>query len=629
MVYSAGSVRLAPGSTAVTGTGVAWTVANNVIASYSIRVQATHGGGTPFVWWAQITTVNGATGITASRPAPTDVDNADFSYKITGPRYLSLEFTPPGGSTARALQNLKGCESETAAFVLAAHDIPVVNTSIFSGVHYSYKDNLGAQSAFGPNFYGSGLAARAFYFRSGLDFAKQTADLMDEQWVKDPEICSGWCGGDPLLQGGGVVGAFADLITNPSTALSWNDVRQFAVEGSIGASGCNDFDTRDSGYLSTWVALAANYDPDSAHRSVWNTNLAAIYGRDGRCKQTDGSWSNGFLYNSSSPALNVVNGSATVTGTNLPPSICFGVASGTVTVFNGLPLMIGSGLVNSNTITINGTRDGASYVGTFQFTQVAGVIGTLSALWPGDTGTFSYVIENNDFLSTIGTSTDDPQLTRNWACTWNNSSQITLNRAWDGPTESNAHIYSYVLAGFGQQPFMLGIKTTQLKLGSQNSDATLSSGFSSLAQLAATWIHDTGYDPVTQGLFYGRVFQACEPFTTPTPPGTAFGTRTPGCNNSLDPSSERSRSCIRRRGKPGAAGLLRSQSISRPQGLGRSCIWVDLGVLSLHQAWVLLRQQLCPLRKLRRVSGLVQMARFFLRNGDGSPVAGCTSSLAT
>lgn len=216
--------------------------------------------------------------------------------------------------------------------------------------------------------------------------------------------------------------------------------------------------------------------------------------------------------------------------------MCFGIASGTLTAFHGFALIIGTGLVDGNKIVITGTLAGEPYVGTFQFKQAGNVVGTLAALWPGDTGVFSYVIENNDYLSAIGTDENDPQLTKNWSCTWNNASQVTLNRPWDGPTNSNAHLFSSVLAGFGQQPFMLGIKTTQMKLGAQNDDATIAAGYTALAALAASWIHDTGYDPVTQGMYYGRGYEACEPASIATP-GTDFYARTPGCNNGLDPSA--------------------------------------------------------------------------------------------
>jgi hypothetical protein len=285
--------------------------------------------------------------------------------------------------------------------------------------------------------------------------------------------------------------------------------------------------------------LAANYDPDPVMRAQWKIQLAAIYARESRCKGIDNSWANGFYFNASaSPLLRVTNGSALVTGTGIPTELCYGIASGMVTVANGSATITGTGLVDGNKIAITGTRQGATYVGMLRFTQSGGTSGILGALWPGDSGTFPFVIENNDNISTIGTSTDDPQLSKNWACTWNSPSAVTLNRPWDGPSEENAVLFSYVLAGFGQQPFMLGIKTTEMEFASQIDDSRLATRFSALARQAATWIHDNGYDPITQGMNYGRVFEACEPTTAPTP-GTTFDTRTPGCSFGLDPASIR------------------------------------------------------------------------------------------
>ncbi len=584
VVYSDGTVILVPSSNTITGVNTLWIDSHGATnpsaifvtdktgaasSTYFIRIEATHGGGLPFVWWALVTNVAGPTSISTSRSLPADVDPGPFAYKITGVRYFSLEFQAPDGTTQRALQNGLGCESETAAFAVATHDIPLLDPTTQDGVHYSYKESLGAQSAFGPNFYGSGLASRAFYLRSGWDFANTTANMMDDYWVRDPEICGGWCGGIPLLQGGGVIGAFANLVLNPATKLAWSDLRNFAARGAIGSAGCNAYDSRDSGYLEGWLVLAALFDPDQTQRSQWSAALQSVYDREANCKQLDNSWANSSLFNTTGPQLIVTNGSSAVTGSGLPSSICYGIASGTVTVTNGSANFTGTGLVNGNKITITGTLGGALYNGTFQFTQAGGSLGTLAALWPGDSGTFPFVIENNDWVTTIGTDDGDPQLKRNWACTWNNPSQITLHRPWDGPTESNARLFSYVLAGFGQQPFLLGIKTTAMTWAAQLDDATLAARFSALTALAGAWIHDVGYDPNTQGLNYGRVFEVCEPQTTATP-NTAFGTRTPNCNQGLDPASLRAARVL----SVEASQALNAYYLSAPSNDRRS--WGDL-----------------------------------------------------
>ncbi len=50
-----------------------------------------------------------------------------------------------------------------------------------------------------------------------------------------------------------------------------------------------------------------------------------------------------------------------------------------------------------------------------------------------------------------------------------------------------------------------------MKFASQIGDPAISTGYAALATEAATWIRSTGYDPVTQGLHYGRIMEACEP----------------------------------------------------------------------------------------------------------------------
>jgi hypothetical protein len=236
----------------------------------------------------------------------------------------------------------------------------------------------------------------------------------------------------------------------------------------------------------------------------------------------------------------MTNGSALVTGTNLPQSMCFGISTGRVSVTRGSAVIMPmeGALVPGSKIVITGRSGGALYVSFFQFQIDPNGTATMGALWPGDSGTYSYVIENNVAMTTIATSNEDPQLSRNWACTWNGPSQVTLNRSWDGPSESNAYAWSGVLAGYGQQPFMMGIKTTELKFGTLVDDASLAAKFATLAPQAAGWIRATGYDPVTQGLHYGRIYEACEPQTTP-PPNSFFSSRTPVCDSGFDPGGVR------------------------------------------------------------------------------------------
>ncbi len=552
-VYSAGAIALTAGSAMATGIDTAWTAANKVIAGHFVRVSATHGGGTPFVFVAPISTVDDSTHLTLGRNYPTDADSGTFEYSVIAYRYLVVHYTRPDGSDGRVIQSANGCESETAVYGYAAHDYPDANNVVFSGMPYSYKDSIGAQSAFGPNFYGEGLAHRALYYRSGLTAALTAANEMDEYWVKDPEVDGGWAGGLWLNLGGGAIGAITDLVVNPNTSLDWSDVRHFAAIGAASAKeSCNDDDSRDTGYAASWLTLAALWDPDDTQRTAWKTALRAVNTRDNNCRGVDpanpiinNSWANGSYWNSSGPRLNVTNGSAVVTAVNndLVASMCHGIATVNVTVTNSSATFTGSGLTKGGRIVISGAKGSSSYTGFFEFSLASSSTGTLSALWPGDSGTYSALIEdsssNYDWYTAIAQSKSDPMLSENWACTYISPSQLTLNRPWDGATDSSGanHLFRYVLAGKGQQPYMLGIKTRQLQWGSLIDDSE-ADNYASLAVVAAEWIKNYGYDPPTQGLHYGRIFGACEPDTVPTP-RTGFSSRTPNCNNGLDPNAIR------------------------------------------------------------------------------------------
>ena len=539
-VYASGSVQLNPGSTQVTGSGTVWSTTNMVGPGYLIRVSATHGGA-PFVFSAYIASVANPTQLTLVRPYPADADAGSFSYSVIQADFLQISLhyaRPADGSDAQTYFQTSGCESDTAVYLYYGHDIPTLDGTLQNSVQYSVMDGYGYVSAFGPNYYGEDLAHRALYYRSGWTPALQAARVFGDNFVKSPQLAGGDAGGIPLVLGGGVIGGFAAAIldTADPNRPSWDDLRGFARQGSIGTTGCNYWDTRDSGYLGTWLVLAAEFDPDPAQQANWQTQLVQLLIRDQNCKGADNSWANGFFWNNASVPLNMTNGSPVATGANIPPGICFGVASGTMSVVNGSATGMGSGFTAGSQIAVTGTMNGLPYTGFFQFSLNTNGTITMGALWPGDSGTATFVIENNGYLTTIATSNNDPQLAKNWACTWNSPSQITLNRPWDGPTETGAYPYSQVLAGFGQQPFMLGIHITQMKFASQIGDPTLSSGYAALASEAAAWIRSTGYDPVTQGMYYGRVMQACEPATTP-PSNSTFIARTLGCNLGLDPTA--------------------------------------------------------------------------------------------
>lgn len=546
VVYSTGMVSLAANSTTITGIGTTWS--GNVSANQVIRISATHGGAA-FVYWATITSVTDATHLVVDRPLPADVDGGPFTYSITKVRLIALHFGAPNGSDQQLRYGSLGCESETAAFAMPYYDISGVNTVYQSGKKYSYKDNSGDASAFGPNFYGTGLASRAFYLRSGYAPALDVANRMDNKWVKSPEVAGGYAGGNPLLLGGGAIGAMANVILNPSAQIGWNDVRRFFELGNIGSWGCNDDDTRDTGYYGAWTALGALFDPDSLKRATWKSNLGGIYTRDNTCKSQGktglavetNSWAeSGYRWsgNNGTNAVTFTNGSKIGTGSNIASSVCYGGTPGTLAVAANSAAVTGSGFTPGNKIWINGTKGGQPFTETVRFTYNSPASITLMGLWSGDSGTASYLIESSDWLTAWAQNQNSASLAKNYACTWNSSTQITLDRSWES-TSGTYYAYSYTLAGYGTQPYMLGIKTTMMGYASQVDDPTLAANYSTLAGLAATWIHDYGINPSSGGPYYARVFSACEPPPAPTTVSASGVYVTPGCNSDGGMSGER------------------------------------------------------------------------------------------
>ena len=578
-----GTVTLTAGSTTLTGSGTGWTSA--VVGDF-IVVAATHSSAT-FNFIAQISAFTSATSLTLNRPAPAGVDAGTFSYVLTQPIYLSLTMTAPtggagiGGETMRLLYPSFYCESETALMSIIAHDIPGLDGTTISGAQYSYKTFLGENVSGGtitPNFYGSGgLMPRSFYYRSGYGPALTLANSVDEFWVRDPEIGDGYgAGGEPLIFGGGVIGAMADLTVNTSTQLVWANVEQFTANGLVlPSAACNAWDSRDGGYIGSELTLAANYDTNSASQSRYNTALAALLTRDQTCRRnaSDGYGNiatgpssnlgevNSFANTFNSTELGngeglcgtpctipmtISNGSTAVTGTGFIPTMCNGVDSGTITVTNGsstATIVSGSITFELPRIYITDTTSSPIYVGSYEYCVLNGTVcatsgnftsGTvqLGGVWPGASGTFSFMTENASTLSggsfmmtTIWTSSADwpnvsiatalannQALQKAWVCIYNSASSLTLNRAWDGPSGSAYFEAQYYDIGFGQSPYMLGIKTNQMRWATFNSNSTTAAGYQAILPGVGNWFQAFGADNVNNGgTLYYTIFQTCSP----------------------------------------------------------------------------------------------------------------------
>jgi hypothetical protein len=541
LVYSSGSVTLTPSSTAITGSGTAFT---STMVNDFIRVAATHAGGSQFVYWGLITGVTDATHVTVGQPLPADVDGTGFSFAIVQPTYASLDFIAPDGSTQRAWQYLQYCESQNQAAIVGFFDTLIGGSSAQTGMHWSRYDQqyFGAGSSFGPNFYGEDLGHLSFYLRSGYAAAQTAATVMSRYWVKGPEQGGGWLGGIPLSKGGGALGAMANVILNPQVkqncpavgCLDWPDVRGYPgyAAGNFGSYPCDFTDTRDTGYMAGWLTLPANYDPNNAQRAAWKASLASVLGRESSCRRADNSWSNTSIFNNAGGTnVNLTHGSTAATGTGFTSGICHVIASGMVTVASGSSSFTGTGLVNGSKIIVSaGGKDYAS-----AFIQTGGTSGNFSYLWPTASGTFPYVIENTTYQTSIaGNSSDYSNLSVNYACTYNSPTSLTLNKPWAGATGTYT-LRSYVIIGYGQQPFFMGIKLHYLKWATYNDDPGIVAQASALNPLAGQWVHDVGYDPSTQGMNYARVYDWCEPATT-FAPGQTQSLRQGECNYGGDPN---------------------------------------------------------------------------------------------
>lgn len=543
--YSSGQMQVTPGSAVVVGVGTSWTAEN--AGGRVVRIEGTHGG-VPFVFHAYISSVGSPTQLTLNRVYPADAEAGTFAYSIVNAemRWITLHYTRTrDGSDAQIYYMTSGCESDTALYRYMWWDA-------LRGEHtnqrYSYMDGLGYVSAYGASFYGEDLAHYALYYRSGWTFARDAARKIGDYYVKSPQLAGGDAGGIPLLYGGGIVGGVASAVLEGRT--QWSDLRGLVQLGARNASlPCNGADTRDSSYMLMFLALGAVFDPDETQRANWKAKLGEAYTRDNNCRGADNSWSTGFYFNSANyPPLTATDGSAVVTGANLPSHICLGKASGTLSVTTGSAEVTGTGFVSGRKVVITGIRDGETYVGSFNFRLNSSSSMTLSGLWPGNTdGAASYNLEDNsslgydgNFMTTIGTSENDPRTSKNWSCVWDNSSQITLNRPWVKPEGGSETVYLYKgnLAGRGQQPYMLSMKTRQMSYAALVDDPALAADYGALGPLAAQWVKDYGYDPVTQGLYYGRGFGFCEPPLT-APASPLFDYRNPECNYGLNPGAIR------------------------------------------------------------------------------------------
>lgn len=508
-VISAGSINVTAGSTQASALGTSWSAAQN---SMAIAVSATHNGA-PFTFLANVSSASGTT-LTFSRPFPADADNGSYSYKIfSDQRNVTLHYRRADGSDGSIYFPTAGCENDTSLYLYMGWDNAYAGQTVANS-QYSYMDGFGWVSDFSANFYDMGLAHYAFYYRSGYTPSLTAARTIEDYWIRNPQIAQGDAGGLPRRMS--VIGTFAAAVLDGDRGNNWSGLRSMARIGAAvaNASNCDD-DPRETAYELSWLSLAAQFDPDLTQRANWKNSLASAYARDNSCKSADNSFPSAMYWNSGSyPAVTVTKNSPTLksaSGAALPSSMCSGTAAGTALVTSGsavLTAVTGTFVppAGNFNIIVGGTVSGARYDMLAQFDYTSPTNITLSGLWPGDTGTVYWMINNlsdGNVASIANGSADTNNFGKIFGCMVTDQ-QMTLHRPW--LDESGTYGFAaYNLLGKGSQPFMIGIKALQMRYGT-----AAYAPYAALDTAASNWVTTTGFDPLTKGLYYGRGFPVCE-----------------------------------------------------------------------------------------------------------------------
>jgi hypothetical protein len=453
-----------------------------------------------------------------------------------------------------------GCESDTACYVYGGFDPnavhpayatcmsnpPYQNTLMECGVHISYMDGLGyVGDNYSVNFYDEGLAHMALYLRSGAQLALDAFRKLEGQdgtgnngWLFYPENAQGDAGGHPRDQS--ILGAWAAYILDGKTS-NLSGLRNFAnrttglVTNFANNGACNQDLREGVGYPLHWLAAAALWDPNASTYG-WATSLGNWYTTFGPCALhsssgiVQDSWANGFISsspgNSQTPALTATNGSPVLTGTGIQNNQICGTtpsATGTATVTRGSDVATSSAafVTGGGKIMFEDSVACPSGLCSFNYIFDSSSQVHLSGMYPGTSGNKPFWISTDpqtdgsgyDSALTFGTGNSDTQLTKQWNCTWNNSGQITLDRNWDGQSGtvygSRGALAGVGVIGYGTQPFFLGVNTLGHRLASLQSGST-GTNFNTLGFRTATWIKNYGFDPVSGGSFYGRIYPSAE-----------------------------------------------------------------------------------------------------------------------
>ncbi len=514
--YNTGTVSVTPGSNAVTGSGTSWA---STLDGQRIRIAGTHDG-QPFAFFSTVR-VTSANTLVLSRPWPSGADaGTSLAYAVLqASRYIVRGWRRPDGTTGRNTMSVSSCESDTQIY----------HTEIFSSVNgaqvsqvYGYL-TFSWFSEFGPNYYDEVLAHYAGYLRSGYTMFRDNARMVGDYWAQSPDFDEGW--NSQLPRRTAATGMVAAAILDGRTS-NWYAIRRLAssaignpFSGGAVISGC-DSDIRETAYALSWIALAALFDPvdtgdpsEPNQRSYWKAQLARAYTRDQGCKGANNEFPQAYW--GGKGAYAVTSGSATVKGTDISPSLCSFAGGGSINVTNGVTAATGSAFNPAAKIVILGKRLGQPYLFYSRFTVNSSNSITMASPWDGDSGTYSYQTETDlNWLAFAEGVADHATMNHLYACQWVDSTTVRLDRPWEGST-GTVQAYRANELGFGQEPFLEGIKVFAMKLASLGATGPTASGYANLAAATANHILTTGFDTLTGGLHYARGWPGCEPKLNP------------------------------------------------------------------------------------------------------------------
>ena len=538
IAYSTGTVSVTPGSAVVNGNGVAWPTAAEGYRFYKIRIQGTYSSGTPFVFQSSIPTANAATQLTMARAWPSAADTgATLTYQILlDNRQFAPKWARPDATIGQTAYSAGACMSDTALYFEGGTGT-VTGAQVAQPYSWYTTYWISAGGVGTINFYDEVLANYALYLRSGYGPALTAARAVGDNWLSYPALDDGYYGQFPRNMS--IAGPVAAAVLDGRTQ-NWYGLRRLATQGVTAIStACDSRDLRENAYQLMWLSFAAQFDPDISstnapggipYKTYWVNQLANAYTADAACKRSDNSFASGqATFNGLGP-LTLTNGSTAVAGTGFTAATCNRTAGGAGTISaNGDVLTVSSGVPSGAKILIAGTKGGVPYNAYFQFSGTTSV--ALSGQWPGDTGSVTWQSESDSNITTWSEiATVNPTYPgKVYGCTYNSSTSLTLNRVWAEGSTTIGTLSRGNLSGYGTQPFILGIKVLQMKQAANGATGATATNYLSLANAAAVWILGTGYDPVTKGMYYGRVFDMCEPIFVQGS-SSAFTDKNVGCS---------------------------------------------------------------------------------------------------